>query len=329
MTGGRNSCMLGAVKFPQIACVIRLTMTGALAACSPGGPAPTTQNGPSTGAAGSIDDGTDSSVGNSGSGGANGGSGINGGTGGGVDGQAPIQPAGDGGTPGTACGMRYGTIARYATGGGKLYKVYVDGEIDEYVALLHIGLSPTKVSDFLINDKRIILISSLSWWMGALPPVDGVVELTEFAPPGIIHAGDGPMAGKDPNILAVGNNQIVSFDLDGMTSAVDATTKLPPYYRITEFLKADPAGAFSVLASPPMGVGVPNLVFDVDAQANTTTQNGSINIAQPILGAFKIDTDRTAFFDAAGFYINGGTRVRKTQICLEGKLYQFAIDAVE
>lgn len=105
--------------------------------------------------------------------------------------------------PTSACGPLYGTSTRYAVGGGlgntSLYRIHVDGEIDEWVAYLRYHGEDVVIQDLLVDTNQLIAISGSSALVASLSPVDGVIDLgepilTDPAPPSL-QAVTGTIAG--------------------------------------------------------------------------------------------------------------------------------------
>lgn len=91
------------------------------------------------------------------------------------------------GTPGTTatgpsiCGPSYGSQTRYAVGGGignsSLYRIHLDGEIDEWVADLKYLGQDLVADDLLVEGNTLVAVAGGRALRGTLPPVGGTVDL--------------------------------------------------------------------------------------------------------------------------------------------------------
>jgi len=253
----------------------------------------------------------------------------------------PGGDSGPTGTPGTACGLKYGTKFIYAVGESVVLKVHLDGEIDEKLgSIARDGTNtPTYPGGLLFEAQKILIVGGRTsagtpnpgWWEGAWPQGDGFkVDVATLAFTG--NANEGPLRSMANFIVATnGGAGVFKVDLDTHATTMLTNVTMPAYYYITEFLDVTPS-AFTFLASIAPATGTNNRAFtsSLNGATWTTAENTSQAIATdaPIIAVRHTDDGKALWFDKKGFYI-AGTRVRDVHYCENAMLRPAVLSGVE
>lgn len=235
---------------------------------------------------------------------------------------------------GTMCGLAGGSRHAYVmytppVGESRMFRIALDGEVDEYLFDVRDGATRVHASDFILTPGYAVFAASPSFYRAVWPPPAGTqryevgpaIEMTA-APPTTL----GAIAGNQSGFWAVQSSRtLVHFDLDTRTWESRGGVPIPADCTgIADFvgIPAPDATTLSVLVT--CSAAPRNRVFQVTLGTPNTSQVTGMLDADEAL--HNVLADGTWF---GGSLWTGGIKRRPMRYCVGGSLTPIQVNGAE
>jgi len=252
-----------------------------------------------------------------------------------VDGAGGVDArAVDGG--GATCGLTVGSTFAYVmatmvNGTSTVYKVSLDGELDQHLVTLRSGPGDVRASDFILSGGQAVFAASPNFYRVSWPPPAGGTTLdvgaaiTMTAPPPTLL---GAIAGDSHHFWAVqGSRTLVHFDLDARTWESKGGVQLPAdCLGFADFIGVPAANATQLTMLATCTAAPLNRIFDVTlGTPNSATLRSSLSADEAL---HNVLSESGPWFGGNTLW-TGGVKRRQLRYCFGTTLLDIDVRGAE